>query len=451
MSKNKTIFFCQNCGAQHPQWMGQCKQCSQWNTIVEEILQPKTDKIWQQNKPTPLTKAMSLEEIDPQNCARMNTGQTELNNVLGGGLVMGSVVLLGGEPGIGKSTLLLQIALKLPYKILYVSGEESPTQIKIRGERLSLNNPRCKILSTTETTTVFSSIATEKPQVLIIDSIQTLQSPHLEASAGSVSQIKQVTNELIAFAKQTQTPVFIIGHINKDGHIAGPKVLEHMVDVVLYFEGDRNYNYRIIRVQKNRFGDTSALGIYEMSNSGLREVDNPSELLISKKNEPMSGTVIAASLEGNRPLMIEMQALVSSAVYGTPQRSTTGYPVKRLHMILAVLEKKVGFKLGAKDVFLNITGGLQIIDPAIDLSVVVAILSSNEDCPIPEDYCFAAEMGLTGEIRPVQRLEERISEADKLGFQKIFISKMYDTPLQKKHQIEIVPFLKIADLYQLLF
>ena len=451
MSKPKITFFCQHCGAQHPQWMGQCKQCLQWNSIVEEPVQTKADKKWIENKKNTVTKALRLDEIDPQTCARMNTQQVELNNVLGGGLVMGSVVLLGGEPGIGKSTLLLQIALKLPYKILYVSGEESPTQIKIRGERLNLKNPHCKILSTTETTTVFSNVSIEKPQVLIIDSIQTLQSPHMEASAGSVSQIKQVTNELIEFAKQTQTPVFIIGHINKDGHIAGPKVLEHMVDVVLYFEGDRNYNYRIIRVQKNRFGDTSALGIYEMSDGGLREVHNPSELLISKKNEPMSGTVIAASLEGNRPLMIEMQALVSSAVYGTPQRSTTGYPVKRLHMILAVLEKKVGFKLGAKDVFLNITGGLQIIDPAIDLSVVVAILSSNEDIPVAEDFCFAAEMGLTGEIRPVQRLEERISEADKLGFKKIFISAMYENPIKKAHNITIVPVLKITDLYQKLF
>jgi DNA repair protein RadA/Sms len=373
-----------------------------------------------------------------------------LNTVLGGGLVPGSVILLGGEPGIGKSTLLLQIALKMQHKVLYVSGEESQSQIKMRAERLQSKNANCLILTETNTQHLFQNITETKPDVLVIDSIQTLYTQHIEASPGTVSQIKETTAELIKFAKETGTPVLVIGHINKEGSIAGPKILEHMVDVVLQFEGDRNHTYRILRSQKNRFGSTAELGIYEMLSSGLREVSNPSEILISEKDGDLSGTALAATLEGMRPLMIEIQALVSSAVYGTPQRSATGYNLKRLNMILAVLEKRAGFRLGAKDVFLNITGGIHIDDPAIDLAVVTAILSSNNDESIPQNYCFAAEIGLAGEIRPVNRIEQRISEAEKLGFEKIFISK-FNKFARKHFDIEIVAVSKIEEIYNLLF
>ena len=381
---------------------------------------------------------------------RLDIYDKEFNRVLGGGLVPGSLVLLGGEPGIGKSTLLLQIALKLNLKTLYVSGEESLKQIKMRAERIHPNNQTCYILTETKTQNIFKQINDIKPDIVVIDSIQTLHSDYIESSAGSISQVRECTAELIRFAKETNTPVILIGHITKDGNIAGPKILEHMVDTVLQFEGDRNYVYRILRALKNRFGSTAELGIYEMQGNGLREVNNPSEVLLSKSDSGLSGTAIASTIEGMRPLMIEIQALVSTAVYGTPQRSATGYNAKRLNMLLAVLEKRAGFRLGAKDVFLNITGGITVDDPAIDLAVVAAILSSNSDVPIEKNVCFAAEIGLAGEIRPVQRVEQRILEADKLGFSKIFVSKNNKIALKNtKINIELVS--KIEDVVNKLF
>ena len=381
---------------------------------------------------------------------RLDIYDKEFNRVLGGGLVPGSLVLLGGEPGIGKSTLLLQIALKLNLKTLYVSGEESLKQIKMRAERIHPNNQTCYILTETKTQNIFKQINDIKPDIVVIDSIQTLHSDYIESSAGSISQVRECTAELIRFAKETNTPVILIGHITKDGNIAGPKILEHMVDTVLQFEGDRNYVYRILRALKNRFGSTAELGIYEMQGNGLREVNNPSEVLLSKSDSGLSGTAIASTIEGMRPLMIEVQALVSTAVYGTPQRSATGYNAKRLNMLLAVLEKRAGFRLGAKDVFLNITGGITVDDPAIDLAVVAAILSSNSDVPIEKNVCFAAEIGLAGEIRPVQRVEQRILEADKLGFSKIFVSKNNKIALKNtKINIELVS--KIEDVVNKLF
>jgi DNA repair protein RadA/Sms len=379
----------------------------------------------------------------------MDTADGELNRVLGGGIVPGSLTLLGGEPGIGKSTLMLQISLKLPYKTLYVSGEESQKQIKLRAERIQPLNDSCYILTETKTQHIFKQIEALQPDVVIIDSIQTLQSDYLEASAGSVSQIKECTSELIKFAKETATPVILIGHITKDGSIAGPKILEHMVDTVLQFEGDRNHVFRILRAHKNRFGSTHEMGIYEMLGSGLREVTNPSEILISKKDEALSGNAIAVTLEGVRPLLIEVQALVSTAVYGTPQRSATGFNAKRLNMLLAVLEKRAGFRLGAKDVFLNITGGINVDDPAIDLAVVAAILSSNDDEALAKNVCFAGEVGLSGEIRPVQRVDQRILEAEKLGYEIIFISKHNKIGL-KNTTIKVQLLTKIEDLVQVL-
>ena len=451
MAKVKTAFFCQNCGAQHAKWMGQCTTCNEWNTLVEEIVQKEEKHKWNvtAEKSGP-NKALAISQIQIQKEQRIGTQNQELDTVLGGGLVPGSVVLLGGEPGIGKSTLLLEIALKIKQKVLYVSGEESQSQIKMRAERLGKQSSNCLILTETCTQNIFKNIETIAPEILVIDSIQTLYTEHLDASPGSVSQIKESTSELIKFAKETGVPVLVIGHINKEGSIAGPKILEHMVDVVLQFEGDRNHSYRILRAQKNRFGSTSELGIYEMLSSGLREVSNPSEILISEKDGDLSGTAIAATLEGVRPLMIEVQALVSSAVYGTPQRSATGYNLKRLNMILAVLEKRAGFRLGAKDVFLNITGGIHVDDPAIDLAVITAILSSNNDEAIPQNYCFAAEIGLAGEIRAVNKIEQRISEAEKLGFDKVFVSK-FNKITKKNRGISVVPISKIEDLYTLLF
>lgn len=453
MAKLKTTFYCQNCGAQSAKWQGQCSSCKQWNTLVEEVIQKEDDKTgWKSadSSSKRLAKPLRVHEIDGSKEMRMATGSVELDRVLGGGVVPGSVTLLGGEPGIGKSTLLLQIALKLPFKTLYVSGEESQKQIKMRAQRIHPESDQCYILTETKTQNIFRQIEDMDPDILIIDSIQTLQTDHIESSAGSISQIRECTSELIKFAKQSNVPVILIGHITKDGHIAGPKILEHMVDTVLQFEGDRNHVYRILRALKNRFGSTSELGIYEMLGSGLREVTNPSELLISKTDEELSGTAIAATLEGMRPLMIEIQALVSSAVYGTPQRSTTGYNAKRLNMLLAVLEKRAGFRLGAKDVFLNITGGISIDDPALDLAVIAAILSSNEDIALEKDICFAAEVGLAGEIRPVQRVEQRILEAEKLGFTRIFVSKQSKITL-KKTGIQIQRVSKIEDVVAFLF
>lgn len=451
MAKVKTTFFCQNCGSQYAKWQGQCTSCKEWNTIVEEVIQKPEKNDWKTPTSTKkrISKPLTINAIDATEDARLNTLDEEFNRVLGGGVVPGSLILLGGEPGIGKSTLLLQIALKLPYRTLYVSGEESQKQIKMRAERIHANNDTCFILTETKTQNIFKQIEELEPDIVVIDSIQTLHSDYIESSSGSISQIKECTTEFIKFAKETATPVILIGHITKDGNIAGPKILEHMVDTVLQFEGDRNHIFRILRANKNRFGSTNEIGIYEMQGSGLREVSNPSEILISKKDEELSGNAVAATLEGMRPLMIEVQALVSTAVYGTPQRSATGFNAKRLNMLLAVLEKRAGFRLGAKDVFLNITGGISVDDPAIDLAVVAAILSSNEDEALQKDYCFAAEVGLSGEVRPVQRVEQRILEAEKLGFSTIFVSKYNKiTILPKNIKIQLIS--KIEDLVSLI-
>lgn len=452
MATSKTTFFCQNCGAQYAKWQGQCNACKEWNTIAEEVIQKAEKVSWKNSENTSkrVAKPVRLSEISTQAEARLNTQNNELNRVLGGGLVPGSLTLLGGEPGIGKSTLMLQVALQLPYKTLYVSGEESAQQIKMRAERIQPVSNNCFVLTETKTQNIFRNIESIEPDIVVIDSIQTLHTDYIESSAGSISQIRETTAELIKFAKETATPVILIGHITKDGNIAGPKILEHMVDTVLQFEGDRNHMYRILRANKNRFGSTNELGIYEMQGSGLREVSNPSEILISKNDEDLSGTAISATLEGMRPLMIEIQALVSSAVYGTPQRSATGYNAKRLNMILAVLEKRAGFKLGAKDVFLNVTGGITVDDPAIDLAVVAAVLSSNIDVAIDKRMCFAAEVGLAGEVRPVTRVEQRILEAEKLGFTAIVISKYCKIP-KKDFQINIIKVAKVHDLVHHLF
>ena len=451
MAKTKTTFFCQNCGAQFPKWVGKCNSCNEWNTIVEEIIQKEDKGSWKSSATTKkVTKAVKLKEITAVHEERINTCNNELNRVLGGGLVKGSVVLLGGEPGIGKSTLLLQIALMMKNRVLYVSGEESMTQIKLRADRLEKGNDNCLILTETKTHQIFNSAEETVPEVIVIDSIQTLHTEFIEASPGSISQIRETTAELIKYAKETDTPVVLIGHITKEGNIAGPKILEHMVDVVLQFEGDRNHTYRILRAQKNRFGSTAELGIYEMRHTGLREVENPSEILISEKDADLTGTAISATLEGMRPLMIEVQALVSTAVYGTPQRSCTGYNLKRLNMLLAVLEKRAGFKLGAKDVFLNIAGGLRVEDPAIDLAVVCAVLSSNNEISIPQNICFAAEVGLAGEIRAISRVEQRIQEAEKLGFKKIILSK-FNKISKKNSEIEILRASKIEEVVGMLF
>ena len=452
MAKTKTTFYCQNCGTPYAQWVGQCTTCKEWNTIVEEVIQKEEKREWKSpsNTKKRVAKPLRIQEIEFNAEERIVTQNNELDNVLGGGLVNGSVTLLGGEPGIGKSTLLLQVALQIPQKVLYVSGEESQSQIKMRAERLENINANCLILTETNTQKIFKNVEEVQPDVLVIDSIQTLHTNHIEASPGSISQIRETSAELIRFAKETNTPVLLIGHINKEGHIAGPKILEHMVDVVLQFEGDRNHTYRILRAQKNRFGSTAELGIYEMLSDGLREVSNPSEILISKKDTDLSGTAIASTLEGVRPLMIEIQALVSTAVYGTPQRSTTGYNLKRLNMILAVLEKRAGFKLGAKDVFLNITGGINIDDPAIDLAVVASILSSNQDLAINPNVCFAAEVGLAGEIRPVSKIDQRITEAEKLGY-KTFVTSKYNKITSKNHSIKVILVGKIEEAFATLF
>jgi DNA repair protein RadA/Sms len=451
MAKAKTTFFCQNCGTQHAKWMGQCSACNEWNTIVEEVIQKEVAREWKQtNAAKIIAKPLKIEEIQLNAEERIPTKNKELDTVLGGGLVKGSVTLLGGEPGIGKSTLILQISLAIQDKVLYVSGEESQSQIKMRAERIQKNASNCLILTETNTQQIFKNIEKVKPQVLVIDSIQTLHTSAIDASPGSISQIRETTAELIKFAKETGTPVLLIGHINKEGQIAGPKILEHMVDVVLQFEGDRNHTYRILRSQKNRFGSTAELGIYEMLSDGLREVSNPSEILISKKDADLSGTAISSTLEGIRPLMIEVQALVSTAVYGTPQRTTTGYNLKRLHMVLAVLEKRAGFKLAAKDVFLNITGGISIDDPAIDLAVVASILSSNQDIAISPNVCFAAEIGLAGEIRPVSKIDQRILEAKKLGY-KTFVASKYNKITLKESGIKLILVGKIEEVFATLF
>jgi len=455
MAKAQSVFFCQNCGAQSPKWIGRCPSCGEWNTYVEEIIKKETPRessmgdIKSAKKNTPT----SIEKISKSSEERMDTGTAELNRVLGGGLVAGSLVLIGGEPGIGKSTLMLQVALRFEKrKILYVTGEESDQQIKMRADRIGYGNPDCLILTETNTQNIFRFLEQLEPDVLVIDSIQTLYTDRIDSSPGSISQVRECAAELQRYAKLTDTPVILIGHITKDGMLAGPKVLEHMVDTVLQFEGDRHYEFRILRSVKNRYGSTSELGIFEMTDKGLREISNPSEILISQRDEALSGVAVAATIEGQRPMLVETQALVGSAAYGTPQRSATGFDAKRLNMLLAVLEKRAGFKLGVKDVFLNIAGGIRVDDPAIDLAIISSVMSSNADLPIPQHYCFAGEVGLSGEIRTVNRIEQRVAEADKLGFEKVFVSSYARKSIdQKKYKAEIVFVKKIEDLIKALF
>jgi len=457
MAKIKTSFFCQNCGAQSPKWTGKCPSCGEWNTFVEEVIHkeeagPGTWKTGKSNDKR-ASKPQKLQEINFEEHPRIVTDDPELDRVLGGGIVPGSLVLIGGEPGIGKSTLLLQIALMLQRQtVLYVSGEESEVQIKMRAERMPFSSDNCYILSETNTQSIFQHLENLKPDVLIIDSIQTLHSKLVESAAGSVSQVRECTAELLRFAKETGTPVFLIGHITKEGAIAGPKVLEHMVDTVLQFEGDRHLSYRILRTTKNRFGSTSELGIYEMRTEGLRGIANPSEILLTQREETLNGVAIGAMLEGNRPLLIEIQSLVSPATYGTPQRSSTGHDAKRLNMLLAVLEKRGGMRLGQQDVFLNVAGGLRVDDPALDLAVCASLISSYEDTPVSAEICFAGEVGLGGEIRAVNRIENRIAEAEKLGFKKIIVSKYAIKGIDlDKFNIKVIPVTKLDEMYQGLF
>lgn len=456
MAKAIKSFFCTSCGAQSAKWEGKCTACGEWNTMQEEIIQhdrQEEKQVWKKEgrkreKPRPTL----LTNIKATATERADTFDKELNRVLGGGIVAGSIVLVGGEPGIGKSTLMLQLALSVKGKVLYVSGEESEEQLKMRADRLPAGRSECFIYAETNLTQILTQAINIEPDLLIVDSIQTLHSSAIESSPGSVSQVRECSSELQRFAKETNTPVFVIGHINKDGDIAGPKLLEHIVDVVLQFEGDRNYTHRILRTIKNRFGSTAELGIYEMHGAGLREVSNPSELLLSHREEELSGSATAAMLEGIRPMLIETQALVSKSVYSSPQRSATGFDLRRLSMLLAVLEKRGGFQFSAFDVFLNIAGGIKVNDPAIDLAIVAALISSLEDVAIPMDVCFAGEVGLSGEIRTIQRAEQRIQEANRIGFKKIIISKYNLKGLDtKRYDIEIIPVAKVEDLYKKLF
>ena len=452
MAKVKSAYFCQNCGYETPKWLGKCPSCAEWNTFVEEIIEKNIPSVVAFSTSTRNAKPQAIHTIENQEHVRISLKDKELNRVLGGGLVPGSLILFGGEPGIGKSTLLLQMAIEeKKLKVLYVSGEESEQQIKMRAERIGLENQQCYILTETNIQNIFTQAEGIQPELLIIDSIQTLYSSQIESSPGSISQVRECTAQLLRYAKQKGVPVFLIGHITKEGSLAGPKVLEHMVDAVLQFEGDRNHVYRLLRSIKNRFGSTNELGIYEMLGSGLRQVENPSEILITNTDSSLSGISIAATLEGMRPMLIEVQALVSTAAYGTPQRSSTGFDSKRLNMLLAVMEKRCGFKLGAKDVFLNIAGGIKVDDPAIDLAVVAAVLSSNADLPIEKNIALSAEVGLSGEVRPVNRIDQRISEAEKLGFEKIIISKYNKGIDQKNFKIELVKCGKIDEVVRALF
>ena len=452
MAKNKTVFVCQNCGVESAKWIGRCPSCKEWNTYHEEIIAPVTSRETAFVSDRIKRNPELLDNIKANEHDRQKTGIAEIDRILGGGMVKGSLILLGGEPGVGKSTLALQLALALKQtKILYVSGEESEEQISLRAHRLKNSNPSCYIFSETELESILTQAENIKPGLIIIDSIQTIQTGMLESSAGSVSQVRECAAQLLKYSKLTGIPVVLIGHITKDGTLAGPKVLEHIVDVVLYFEGDNNYVYRILRSVKNRFGSTAELGIFQMLESGLKEVSNPSELFINQHDEPLSGISIAATVDGLRPFLIETQALVSSAVYGTPQRSSTGFDIRRLNMLLAVLEKRAGFRLGIKDVFLNITGGIKVNDPAIDLSIVSSVLSSNLDIPIGREACFTGETGLSGEIRPVSRIEQRIKEASKMGFKKIYISRFHKNLSVKGLDIEIVHVGKIENLVKSLF
>src|SRR6478672_1054699 len=457
MSKVRTAYFCQNCGYESAKWLGKCPSCQQWNSFVEELIQKDQKKSsatdWKSyNGETPSKKIQALHEVKTKDTPRIITADTELNRVLGGGIVPGSIVLVAGEPGIGKSTLFLQMGLQLQgVTVLYISGEESEQQVKMRADRLGMANEHFYLLTETSTQSIFTEIKKLKPELIIVDSIQTLESPFIESSPGSVSQIRECAAEFQQFAKETNTPVFMIGHITKEGSIAGPKLLEHMVDTVLQFEGDRHYAYRILRTIKNRFGNTAELGIYQMNETGMNVVLNPSEILITQKEDQLSGVAIAATIEGQRPLLIEVQALVTQSVYGTPQRTVSGFDLRRLQLLLAVLEKRGGFHFGMKDVFLNIAGGLKVEDPSIDLAVLSALLSSYEDVPIQPHICFAGEIGLSGEIRSVNRIEQRIAEAEKLGFEKIIVSKYNKGINIKSFQIEIIQMGRVEELYQYLF
>ncbi len=457
MAKVKTAFFCSNCGYESAKWVGKCPSCGTWNTFVEEVISKpslKKENGWDDyNEETKSIRTIALHTIKSTEQVRLITTDAELNRVLGGGIVPGSIVLIAGEPGIGKSTLFLQNGLQLKEKtVLYISGEESEQQIKMRADRLNIQNDNFYLLTETLTQTIFQEIKKLKPQLVIVDSIQTIQSPYIDSSPGSISQIRESAAEFQRFAKETDTPVFLIGHITKDGSIAGPKILEHMVDTVLQFEGDRHYAYRILRTIKNRFGSTSELGIYEMTGAGMRCVNNPSEILMTQKEDRLSGIAIAATIEGMRPLLIEVQALVTQSVYGTPQRTVSGFDLRRLQLLLAVLEKKGGFHFGVKDVFLNIAGGLKVEDPSIDLAVLCALLSSYEDVPLPSHVCFAGEVGLSGEVRAVHRVEQRIAEAEKLGFEKIIVSRYGQKSMGKSsHNIEVVPMGRVEEVYQYLF
>ncbi|HTQ64397.1 MAG TPA: DNA repair protein RadA [Puia sp.] len=464
MSKIKTAFFCSNCGYESLKWLGKCPQCEQWNTFVEETIVKDnrlTETDWKNfSSSKKEIKTISINEVISGEEKRIITADAELNRVLGGGIVAGSIVLVAGEPGIGKSTLFLQNGLLLKnITTLYISGEESEQQIKMRADRLKYQNhsllhnqENFYLLTETSTQTIFQEIKKLKPQLVIVDSVQTLQSPYIESSPGSVSQIRECAAEFQRFAKETNTPVFLIGHITKEGSIAGPKILEHMVDTVLQFEGDRHYAYRILRTLKNRFGSTSELGIYEMTDEGMKGVSNPSEILITQKEDALSGIAIGATIEGLRPLLIEVQALATQSVYGTPQRTVSGFDLRRLQLLLAVLEKRGGFHFGMKDIFLNIAGGLKVEDPSIDLAVLCALLSSYEDLPVPHHTCFAGEIGLSGEIRAVNRIEQRIAEAEKLGFKKIIISKYNQRGLKnQKFNIEVVSMSQVEEVYKYLW
>lgn len=458
MAKLKSVFFCQNCGNESSKWLGRCPACGEWNTFVEEVVNkaPASSSIKKGvsivSANDERTRPVLIENIEVTQEVRFDTKCAEFNRVLGGGLVPGSMVLIGGEPGIGKSTLVLQVVLNIEgKKTLYVSGEESLNQLKMRAERLgSYANKQCYFVSDNSLERIFTHIKNVQPELLIIDSIQTIETELVESAAGSVSQVRECAAQILRYAKESNTPVLMIGHITKDGTIAGPKILEHIVDTVIQFEGDQHYMYRILRAIKNRFGSTSEIGIFEMQHSGLREVSNPSEMLMSHNNLGLSGTAIGAMIEGIRPLLIEVQALVSTAAYGTPQRSATGFDARRLNMLLAVLEKRVGFKLSQKDVFLNIAGGLKVSDPALDLAVISAILSSNMDIAIDPSVCLAGEIGLTGEIRPINRIEQRISEAEKLGFKKIVIPRFKNMDVSGR-QIQILTAEKVEDAFKILF
>jgi len=454
MAKEKTTFFCQSCGHQSAKWLGNCPNCNAWNTFVEEKVLSGKKTAWQASSGGhQAPKPVLISEVSQHREIRSGSGDQEFDRILGGGIVPGSLILLGGEPGIGKSTLMLQIATRSSQmKVLYVSGEESEQQIRMRADRIGIRNEKCYVLAETGLPRIFEHLSALKPDLLVVDSIQTLQTDGVESSPGSVSQIRECTAELMRFAKESSTPVILIGHITKDGQIAGPKILEHMVDVVLQFEGDRNHVYRLVRSVKNRFGSTSEIAIYQMEGDGLREVENPSQVLLSHFDEPFSGIAISTVMEGGRPLLIESQALVSTAVYGTPQRSSTGFDLRRLHMLLAVIEKRCGFRLGQKDVFLNITGGIRVEDPAADLGVICAILSSGEDIPIPEKTCFAAEVGLSGEIRPVNRTEQRIAEAARMGYRQMLVSAYGMKGIQtEKYPIRLIQVKKIEEAFSTLF